>query len=441
MRPQLALVALLVAFAAPLAASAQDEPTVRVHRLEGMVHGVSAAVLERVLIQAEESGDALVVLEMDTPGGLVVSAEDMISAILNSPVPVAAFVTPRGAHAASAGFFLLLAADVAAMSPVTRTGSAHPVTAGGQNTKEDIGLKKVAEDLAALIRSAAAARGRPADLAEQAVTEAKAWSAEEALEVGLIDLLVTDTEELVGRLDGREIIRSDGARQTLDLAGAKIIEHELTDLEEIKSVVLHPLVMGLLLVLAGIGFYIEFQNPGMFVPGLLGLACLLVFLYGTQVLPVNIFGLALVALGIVMFVLELKVPSFGLLTLGGGACVAAGLYLLFDSGVPGMEIPVGSILFLTAVMMIVVTGVGFLVVRAQRRSPTTGREGVVGEVGEAATALDPDGTVMVHGEFWAARADAPLPRGARVRVVAVLPGLKLSVEAEDPVVSGESYTA
>ncbi len=404
------------------------EGVVRVHRVEGAIYGVTASSLERVLQEARDEGALLVVLELDTPGGLVSSAEDMITNILNSEVPVCAFVTPKGAHAASAGFFLLLAADVAVMSPVTRTGSAHPVMPGGANDAQDIGLKKVAEDLAALIRSAAAARGRPAELAEKAVSEARSWSAEEALGHGLIDLIVNDRDDLIERLDGREIVRSTGERVVLDLTGARLVEHELTTMEEFSSFLFHPVTMGILIVLAGLGFYIEFQNPGMIFPGVIGALALLTFLFGSQLLPVNFLGVALVALGIVLFVLEIKIASFGLLTLAGGTSIAIGLYLLFDRSVPGMGVSLGVIGGIVLVSMAAAGIVTWAVVRAQRRRPTTGREGFIGEVGRAETALAPTGTVFVHGEYWSAEATHLVAKGAPVRVVSVGPGLRLVVE-------------
>ena len=408
-----------------------DHPTVRVYRLEGGIHGASAQVIARVLDVAREQHDSLVVIELDTPGGLVVSAQEMISDILNSEVPVAVYVSPKGAHAASAGFFLLQAADVAAMAPVTRTGSAHPIAPGGSNDKDDVALRKAAEDLAALIRAAAEARGRPAKLAEKAVFEARSWSAEEALEAGLIDLIAESTEELVERLDGRQITRANGERQTLELTGARLVRHELTGTEQLKNLLFHPAVMAMLLLLAGIGFYIEYHSPGSFIPALFGLIALVLFLYGTRVLPVNVFGVALIALGIVMFVLEVKITSYGLLTVGGALSVAFGLYLLIDRSVPGLAVPVWSIVVLVGGMMAIVLPVMFLVVRAQRRPVTTGREGVVGETGESTTELSPQGMVLVHGELWRARTVQPVPRGTRVRVRAVEPGLLLVVEPLD----------
>ena len=302
-------------------------PVVRVHRHEGVIHGVSADILERVLADAAREGDALVIYELDTPGGLVDAAERMVQQILNSKVPVAVFVAPKGAHAASAGFFLLLAGDVAAMAPFTRTGAAHPITAGGENKEGDIALKKAAEDLSALIRTTARARGRPPELAEKAVRDAVSWSAEEALEARLIDLVVADRETLVRQLDGREIVRPDGTRVTLALADATLREHALDWVERMKDVVLHPVVMALLLSIAALGIYIEFTHPGLVLPGAVGAVALLIFLYGSRILPVNYLAAALVAAGIVFFILEIKVTSYGMLGVAGTASIGLGLWL------------------------------------------------------------------------------------------------------------------
>ena len=436
----LALSCVLIPVLAQEGASAgTGSPLVSVYKHEGMVHPISAAVLARVLEEAQLEGASLVVIELDTPGGLVTSAEKMITAILNSPVPVCVYVSPKGAHAASAGFFLLQAADVAAMAPVTRTGSAHPVMAGGENKKDDINLLKVAEDLAALVRASAAARGRPAELAEQAVYEAKAWSAEEAREAGLIELVEPDLDALIAALDGREIIRANGDRETLSLVNPRVERAELTTSERLKNTFFHPIAMGLLLVLAVLGFYIEYNNPGLIFPGLLGALCLIVFLYGTQLLPVNVFGVALIALGLVLFMLEVKFVSFGALTLAGGLCVGVGLSVLFDREIPGMQVPIKTIVAVVLALMAVVGFVTFLVVKALRGKTTTGREGVVGEIGRATSALDPSGTVFVHGEVWTAVAASPIEEGRPIRVIAVEEGLRLRVEeAAATALEGES---
>ncbi len=421
-------VALLLGAATP---EARGATVVVVHRLEGMIHGVSAQILEHALSQAAQDRAALFILELDTPGGLVDATEDMVRSILNSPVPVAVFVCPRGAHAASAGFFLLLAADVAAMAPVTRTGASSPIMAGGENKEGDVALKKASEDLAALLRSAARARGRPADVAEQAVKEARSWTADEALSAKLIDVIAESRDELVKKLDGREIQRPDGSRMKLSLAGAEVKVFRPDWLEDMKNVVLHPTVMALMLAIAVLGIYVEFTHPGLILPGAAGAVALLIFLYGTRVLPVRYLAAALVAVGVVLFILEIKVVSYGALAVGGAVAVGLGLWLLFPGDVPGLRVPLGALVPIFLTMVGVIGFVTWLVARTHRLRPTTGAEGLVGAEGETTSALAPEGTVFVHGEIWRARSAEPLPAGVPVRVLRS-EGLLLYVERAAP---------
>ena len=434
----LLIAALVLAGAGWTSAAEGDDrrALVFVHRLDGVIHPASSAAFSRALQMAGEQHAALFLLEVDTPGGLVSSATEMVQEILASQVPICVYVTPSGAHAASAGFFLLQAADIAAMAPVTTTGAAHPITAGGENKEGDILLKKVAEDLSALIRSAARARGRPAELAEKAVTEAKSWSAEEALEAGLIDLLVPDRKALIAALDGREIRRADASTETLHLDPVEVVEHRLNWKEEFKNVLLRPEIMALILSIAMLGIYVELTHPGLILPGAVGVLGLLVFLYGSQMLPVNYFAVALIAVAGVMFLLEVKVVSYGLLSLGGTACLALGLWLLFPRGVAGLEFPLLSLVVILGFLLICIGGVMYFVIAAQRAPVDTGREGMLGLVGETTTPLEPRGTVWVHGEYWSAHSDQPVPARRPVRVVAV-EGLTLHVEpVSDPVSSG-----
>lgn len=424
----MALLAAAVLFGA--GGAAFGAPTVRVLRIDGMIHPVTAAILERALEESAREGDDLFLLELDTPGGLVDSTERMIRAMLASPTPICVYVTPRGAHAASAGFFILLAGNVAAMAPVTRTGASSVITIGGENKEGDVALKKASEDLQALLRSLTRAYGRPAEVAEEAVKNAKSWSAEEALEAKLIDLVVPSREELLARLDGREVPRIDGTKTTLRLAGARVVEQELTWSEGFKNVVLHPTIIALLLTIAIIGIYVEFTHPGLILPGVVGVTALLIFLYGSQVLPVRYFAAALVACGVVAFVLELKIVSHGLLTIAGVALTGLGLFLLFPADIPGLAIPLvwlGPLFLVLVGTLIVVTRI---VRRALRAPLATGREGLVGELGTAQTDLAPEGRVFVHGETWFARAAETIPRGTPVRV-AGSEGLVLVVERAD----------
>jgi membrane-bound serine protease (ClpP class) len=414
---------------------AQAEPVVRVVEQRGMIHPVAAAILEQALAESAEKNEELVVIELDTPGGLVTAAEDFVKQILGSEVPVCVFVSPRGAHAASAGFFILLASDVAAMAPVTRTGAASPVQLGGENKEGDVQLKKISEDLSALMRATARNRGRPADLAEQAVRDARSWSANEALEAGLIEVMANDIDDLLKQLDGRQITRSDGSTEVLELEGAEVLRHELNWGEELKQVLMQPLVLLLLVGIAAVGIYLELTNPGLILPGVVGVAALLIVLYVSQTLPVNYFAFALIALGLILFILEIKVVSYGMLTLGGAVCLGVGLWFVFPRSVPGLGISMLTFVPVLVFIVGLVALVTFLVARTYRHPVNTGREGMVGLVGETAGELSPTGRVFVHGEYWNAQSTMPVPANARVRVVGV-EGLKLIVEPVDSAPAG-----
>lgn len=433
--PRRVLVGLVSFVLAGVLGGAQAEPVVRVVEQRGMIHPVAAAILEQALAESAEKNEELVVIELDTPGGLVTAAEDFVKQILGSEVPVCVFVSPRGAHAASAGFFILLASDVAAMAPVTRTGAASPVQLGGENKEGDVQLKKISEDLSALMRATARNRGRPADLAEQAVRDARSWSANEALEAGLIEVMANDIDDLLKQLDGRQITRSDGSTEVLELEGAEVLRHELNWGEELKQVLMQPLVLLLLVGIAAVGIYLELTNPGLILPGVVGVAALLIVLYVSQTLPVNYFAFALIALGLILFILEIKVVSYGMLTLGGAVCLGVGLWFVFPRSVPGLGISMLTFVPVLVFIVGLVALVTFLVARTYRHPVNTGREGMVGLVGETAGELSPTGRVFVHGEYWNAQSTMPVPANARVRVVGV-EGLKLIVEPVDSAPAG-----
>ncbi|MDH3283251.1 MAG: nodulation protein NfeD [Acidobacteriota bacterium] len=435
------LSALLAGFETIALAAEDDATIVRVYRHDGPIYGVPAMLLERALSRAAEDEVDLFLLELDTPGGELVSMRDMVEEILNSPVPICVYVTPRGAWAASAGFFLLLSADIAAMAPLTTTGAASPISSIGENKGDDIPFRKASEDASALIRAAARHRGRPVELAEKAVTEAKSWSSEEALEAGLIDLIAESREDLLARLNGREIVRGDGSKLVLRLDEPQIALHELDWREEFRKFMFHPAVMGLLLSIAMIGLYVEFTNPGLILPGVVGVICLLVFFYGSQWLPLNFFALALIGVGLVLFFLEIKVASYGMLSLAGAVCLGVGMYLVFPRTIPGLAIPMNSLIPILVFTIASIGGATFLVARSMRNRVTTGREGVVGLTGRATTDIDPTGTVFVRGEYWTARAGSRIGQGDQVRVVASH-GLTLEVEpASSPAGAGAADKA
>lgn len=396
--------------------------------LEEAIHPITAAYFKEAVERANREGAALIILKLDTPGGLVSSTEDMIRAITSSRVPVVVYVF--GSKAASAGFFLTIAADVAVMAPGTRIGAAHPVLSIGEVPKDSPMAAKIENDIAAYARTLATNRGRNARAAEEAVRQSRAFTEREALHAGLIDLVAVNEAEILRVLDGRVIKRFDGSRQTLDLKRIQITSLDMSTRERFLSFLADPTVALFLLLIGAVGLYIEFTHPGLIAPGLIGGVCLLLFALATQVLPINWVGVALILLGVVMFLLEIKVTSYGLLTIGGIGCLILGSLMLFRAGEGGVQEvrvawwAVGSIAGSAGIIMASLTG---LVIRSHRQKPVTGSAGLVGEVGSALTELNPEGRVFVHGEDWKARAARTIARGARVRVVAVR-DLSLDVE-------------
>ena len=399
-------------------------PVVRVVTFDTEITQVTARRILQAIDDGEAARDDLVVIELDTPGGDVAATEDVVKRILSAKVPVAAWVGPAGARAASGGFYLLIAADVAAMAPGTRTGAASAVYGFGKSEDGDVLLKKITSDLAALARSIAEHRGRDVASCEKAVTSADAFTDEAALKSGLVDLVARDRADLLGKLDGRSVLRFDGTKTTLALAGATIVGTEPTRSERIEERVggflSNPTVAYLLFLIGLAGLYAEFNHPGATVPGVVGAIALILFVFGAHTLPVSMLGLLLVVTGLVLFVAELKIGSHGLLTLGGIVGVVAGSVLLFPGKGGDVRPPLTVVLpgsLTLATLCIVATR---LAIKARSARVQTGREGLLGEIGVVQRSLAPEGTVFVHGEIWrAVAARSPVPEGARVRVVNV----------------------
>jgi membrane-bound serine protease (ClpP class) len=408
---------------------AAARPRVLVASVDGIIHPVSAEYLAGVVDEADTSGAALVVIVLDTPGGLLDSTRAIVSRLITSRAPVVVFVAPAGARAASAGFIITLAADVAAMAPGTHLGAAHPVSGTGQQMDETMSAK-VASDTAAYARSLAEARGRNTKLAAEAVTDSRAFTEREALEVTppLIDLSAANLDDLLRQLDGRTIRRFDGRAATLETTGAEVHRIDMSRRQQFLSAIAHPQIAYLLLTLGMIGLTVELWNPGAIAPGVLGGLCLLLAFFAFQILPVNATGLLLIVFGLGLLVLELKVPSFGILGIGGTASLIIGS-LMITREVPGVPVSLGVILPAALALAAVVLGLGRLALRAQRQPPATGVEAMVGETGRALTPVSPDvpGQVQVHGEIWRASSREPLVPGQPVHVVAVN-GLTLLVE-------------
>ncbi len=408
------VVALMVGIAAPAFAG----EVVRL-RVEDTIQPASQQFIERALVEAAKRDAELVVMELDTPGGLVDTTREITTAITTSSVPVVVFVSPPGARAASAGFFILLSADVAAMAPGTNTGAAHPVGGQGENLPEDV-RDKVTNDAAAMVRSLAEQRGRNPETAERTVLESISLTAEEALKEGLIDLIAADFNNLLEKLNGFEVTRFNGDLETLELEEPQIVDIEPSFAERLFSVLANPNIAYLLMALGALGLYVEITHPGGILPGVVGVVFLLLGLYSVSVLPVSWAGVALIFVALMLFILEVKVTSYGLLTVGGVISFVLGSLMLFDGPIPDMRVSMGVVLP-TAVVVAAVTG--FLlsrVLRVHRERPMTGREGLVGEEGRAINELAPDGKVAVHGEYWDGRSmGGTIAAGSNVRVVTV----------------------
>ncbi len=399
-------------------ATASGPAPAHVIRIDSAIQPVAADFIATAVRQADAAAAAVLVVELSTPGGLLTSTRSIATSLLQSRTPVVVYVAPSGAQAASAGFFILMAGDVAAMAPGTNSGAAHPVSGGGDDIQGDM-RQKVEEDSAALIRSLARQRGRDLELAESAVLESKSFTAEEALENGLVDVIAIDVRDLLQQIDGRVVNKISSGEVTLQTAEAPIIRQAMPTYQRILSILANPAIAALLMGLGGLGLYMELTNPGGIFPGVMGAICLILGFYAMSVLPINTAGIALVVLGLALFVFEVQVPSFGLLTLGGSLCLILGSVMLFKDTMPTFSGGMAGIVSGAVVMSVIM---GLLARRAwtvRRQPATTGVEGLVGEQGMVRKVAADSYTVFVHGELWRAESDESLSEDDVVEVLAV----------------------
>jgi len=416
------LVAAALAFAPLVPARAQaDIPIVE---LDGVVHAVSAAHVVQAIERADAEHAPLVVIRVDTPGGLDSSMRQIVDKMLNCRTPVAVFVGPSGARAASAGFVITVAADVAAMAPGTNIGAAHPVS--GMGSMDEVMSKKVTQDAAAYIRSKAERRGRNVEMAEKAVVESKSFTEKEALELKLIDLVARDLEDLLAQLEGREVRRFDGTTLTLKLSGQRTVLVRMDWRQAILSTIARPEILFLLLLGALAGLGAEISHPGLIFPGVIGLLSLILFLFASQIIPVSGAGVLLILLAIALFAAEVKVASYGLLTVAGLVAMILGAMMLVDSPLPELRVNPWTLLPVILVFALFTIALVRLVLQAQRRTARTGREGLVAQRGQAASEIAPEGWVIVQGERWRARAPERVASGDPI-VVESVDGLVLKV--------------
>jgi membrane-bound serine protease (ClpP class) len=399
--------------------------------LDGEVEPILATYIDEGLADAAKRHAALVLITMDTPGGLSDSMKDMIEHILASPVPVAVFVSPTGGRGASAGFYILLSADIAAMAPGTHAGAASPIIAigGFPQQIDEVFRRKINQDAMAFLRSFTERRGRNPELAEKAITESKAFTEKEALDGKMIDLIVNSPDDLLRQLDGRTIKRFDGTQVTLMLKNPVRAPFELSARQKFLARIVEPDVFFVLLILGVLGLYTEFTHPGVIAPGVIGGICLILALYAMHFLPVNLAGLFLIALSLAFFILEAKAPSHGVLAFGGVVSMFLGALFLIRSPLTSGGVSLGVALAGTLPFGVLAVVLMRLVLRSRKWKSATGKEELIGAQGVAMARLTAgaEGMIRVHGELWRAESSQPVREGETVKVLRV-EGLKLYVE-------------
>src|ERR1700730_6272997 len=416
------------------AVSADEHPSTPIVvdlNLHGVVEPILATYIEEGIADAERRQASLILITMDTPGGLSDSMQDIIKRILASRIPVAVYITPTGARGSSAGFFILLSAYIAAMAPGTHTGAASPVISiGGFQLQVDETMKrKILNDALAFLRSYAEKRGRNTTLAETAVTDAKAFTDKEALDGKLIDLVAPTADDLLRQLDGRQITRFDGTKNKLSLANAKLTPFELSGRQKFLARIVEPDIFFVLLIIGVLGLYTEFTHPGAIAPGVIGGICALLALYAMKILPVNIAGVLLILLALALFILEAKYTSHGVLLAGGVVSMLLGAMFLIRSPLTAGGVSLGIAVAATLPFAALTVLLMRLVLRSRKWKTTTGREELIGARGVVVSSLaeGAEGLIRIHGELWRAVSAQPLGEGKPVRVLKI-EGLKLYVE-------------
>jgi len=429
------LVLLPLASHSPVAADGPAPPLVLHLKLDREIEPVLATYLDEGLADAAGRHAALILITMDTPGGLSDSMKDMIQHILESPVPVAVFVSPTGARGASAGFFILLSADVAAMAPGTHTGASTPVfLPGGFSVPIDEVLrKKINNDAMAFLRSFTERRGRNPQLAETAVTDARAFTEKEALDGHMIDLVAANVEDLLHQLNGREISRFDGKKVKLALEGYTLVDFHLSARQKFLARIVEPDIFFLLLIIGVLGLYTEFTHPGVIAPGVVGGICILLALYAMQLLPVNFAGVLLILFALVLFILEAKFTSHGVLLVGGIVSMILGATFLVRSPLTPGGVSLGVALAVTLPFAFITMFLMQLVLKSRSWKSATGREELLASQGVVTSAIPEgaEGMIRVHGELWRAASSCSISVGTRVRVLRV-EGLRMFVEPAAP---------
>jgi membrane-bound serine protease (ClpP class) len=395
-------------------------------KLDEQITPASAEVVVSAITRAERDNASALIITLNTPGGLETSMREIISRIISSRVPVIVYVAPSGARAASAGFVILISADVAAMAPGTETGAAHPVLIGGGEMSKTM-TEKVVNDAAAFVRSLAEKRNRNPQVAESAVRESRSFTDREALDNHLIEIIARDEWDLLAQLNGRAVTRFDGSQQVLQTANEKLTPLIPTFRQRLLMWLADPRIAFVLFAIGMLCVYFEFQHPGLVAPGVVGALAIVLALYGFHMLPINVTGALLIAVALALFVLEAKVQGFGVLGLGGVVAAVIGSLILIDVPNPEMRLPLGLVLAVVIPFALILIVMVRLALRARQTRVSTGLAGMIGLKGRAETAIEPEGRVFVRGELWRARSQTKIAAGENVRVLGV-EGLTLEVD-------------
>jgi membrane-bound serine protease (ClpP class) len=413
---------LLIAFLFSTASSAEVLKIV----VNDAIHPITDEYIGRAIVEAERNKDQALLIEIDTPGGLLESTRDIIEKILASPVPVIIYVTPSGSRAGSAGFFILESADVAAMAPGTNTGAAHPVTLGG-GKMDDVMKEKIENDSAALMRSVVSKRGRNVEIAETAVRQSKSFTDQEALAQKLIDYVAPSEEDLFKQLQGKPLKRFTGQTITLNLVGQPVRPFDMTLKQHILAYLMDPNIAFILFAVGALALYVEFNHPGAVVPGTVGVVFILLAVFAFNLLPVRFAAVVLILVSFALFALEAKFVTHGVLAIGGIVTLTLGGLLLVDAPIPEMQVHLLTALAVSIPLGIITVFLMSIALKARANKVVTGVQGLIGEIGLTQSALSPQGKVFIHGELWDAISSANLPAGQQV-VVRQVKGLQLSVD-------------
>lgn len=393
--------------------------------LDDTINPITEEYIARGIDRAAKDHDEAILIEMDTPGGLVTSTRGIVNKILSSPVPVIVYIGPSGARAGSAGFYILESADVAAMAPGTNAGAAHPVLMGEK--MDPVMKEKLENDSAAFMRSFVSKRGRNVELAESGVRQSKSFTDQECLQQHLIDYDAKSDKDLLQQLDGKSLKRFDGNEVSLHVANAEIDDFQMTVREHVLDFLMDPNIAFILLVLGALAIYVEFHTPGAMVPGAIGIVAVLLAIFALYLLPTSLTGVGLITLAFILFILEAKFQSHGLLTVPGTILLVLGALMLVDGPIPQMRVHLSTALAVSIPFAFITSALMTIAIRARRNKVQTGREELIGQLAVVRAPLAPEGTVFVLGETWSAISEKPVSPGERVRVRAVH-GLKLEVE-------------